>query len=74
MYLAYFKASLGDQGKTRAPHKVCALCVKTLRKLSKGKPKYLKFGIPMIWRESKDQLNDCDFCKVNVKGFDTKNK
>ena len=30
--------------------------------------KYLKNGIPMIWREPKDHINGCYFYKVNVKG------
>ena len=28
----------------------------------------------MTWGEPKDQLNDCYFCKVNVKSFNRKNK
>ena len=74
VYLAYFKSPAGDQHKTWAIYKVCALCVDTIRNLSLGKLKYLKFWIPMIWREPKDHLNDCCFCKLNVKGFNRKNK
>ena len=74
VYLAYFKVPLGDQDKAQTPHKVCALCVETLRKWSQGKPKGLKIGIPMIWREPKDHLNDCYFSKVNVTGFHRINK
>ena len=43
-------------------------CALKLRKWSQGKPKYLKFGIPMIWRESKNHLNDCKFTKLMSKG------
>ena len=74
VYLAYFKVPLEYQDKTWAPHKVCARCVESLRKWSQGKPKYMKFGIPMIWREPKNHFNVCYFCKVNVKGFNKKNK
>ena len=74
VHLAYFKVPLGNQDKTWASPKVCALCVETLRKWSQGKPKYLKFGISMITREAKGHLNDCYFCKVNIKGFNRKNK
>ena len=74
VYLVYLKVPLRDQDKTWTTHKIYALCVGTLRKWSEGKPKYLKFEIPMIWREPKDNLNDCYFCKVNVKGFQRKNK
>ena len=74
LYLAYFEVPLGDQDKTWAAHKVCALCVETLTKWSQVKPKYFKFGTPMIQREPKDHLKDCYFCKVNVKGFSWKNK
>ncbi|KAI6658736.1 hypothetical protein LOD99_15059 [Oopsacas minuta] len=47
---------------------VCKSCVELLRSWSKGKEKHLPFGIPMIWRESKNHFDDCYFCMVNVMG------
>ena len=71
-YQAYFKVPLGDQDKTWAPHKACSTCVETLRAWTQGKPKQMRFGIPMIWREQKNHVDDCYFCMVNVKGFNKK--
>ncbi|KAI6659517.1 hypothetical protein LOD99_14442 [Oopsacas minuta] len=68
-YHAYFKVKLGGQDKSWAPHKVCKSCVELLRYWSKGKEKHLPFGIPMIWRESKNHFDDCYFSMVNVMGY-----
>ena len=74
VYLAYFGVPLGDQDKSWAPHQVCTTCVETLRSWSQGKNAKLKFGVPMVWREPKNHVDDCYFCFVNVKGFNKKNK
>ena len=74
VYFAYFKVKLGDQDKHWAPHKVCKTCIESLRSWSQGKNAKLKFGIPMVWREQTNHLEDCYFCLVNVKGFNKKNK
>ena len=74
VYYAYFGIKLGDQDKTWAPHKVCRICVESLRRWSKGKQKSMSFGVPMVWREPKGHGNDCYFCSCNVSGFNTKNK
>jgi hypothetical protein len=37
VHYAYLGVKLGDQDKSRAPHKVCYVCVEDLRKWSKGK-------------------------------------
>ena len=74
LYFAYFKVKLGDQDKSWAPHKVCKSCVESLRYWSQGKDRHLKFGIPMIWREQKNHVDDCYFCLVNVKGYNKRNK
>lgn len=73
-YLAYFGIKLCDQDKSWAPHKVCRACVKNLRQWTKGKRKSLSFGIPMIWRDPTNHVDDCYFCIVNVAGFSSKNK
>ena len=74
IYLAYFGVPLGDQDKSWGPHQVCTTCVETLRSWSQGKNAKLKFGVPMVWREPKNHVDDCYFCLVNVKGFNKKNK
>ena len=74
IYLAYFGVPLGDQDKSWAPHQVCTTCVETLRSWSQGKNAKLKFGVPIVCREPKHDVDDCYFCLVNVKGFNKKNK
>ena len=73
-YLAYFGVPLGDQDKSWAPHQVCTTCVKTLRSWFQGKNAKLKFGVPMVWREPKNHVDNCYLCLVNVKEFNKKNK
>ena len=73
-YKAYFQVPLGDQEKNWAPHVVCHNCEEMLRDWTKGKRKGLPFGVPMVWREPKDHLNDCYFCMVNLKGIGKKNR
>lgn len=73
-YNSYFKIKLGDQDKTWAPHIVCKVCVEHLRQWTNGTRKSLKFGIPMIWREQRNHINDCYFCMVSIKGINGRNK
>jgi hypothetical protein len=58
VYCACFGVKLGDQDKSWAPHKVCYVCVENLKKLSKGKKKAFRFGIPMTWKEQKSHMID----------------
>lgn len=73
-YLAYFGCKLGDQDKSWAPHVVCRSCEEYLRLWFNGKRKSMPFGIPMIWREPKNHVDDCYFCMTNVRGFSKKNR
>ena len=73
-YLSYFKMKLGDQDKSWAPHAVCKTCVEMLRSWTQGKNVQMNFGIPMIWREQKNHVDDCYFCLINMKGYNRKNK
>ncbi|KAL4113048.1 hypothetical protein QTP88_016749 [Uroleucon formosanum] len=73
-YYAYFGIKIGDQNKSRAPHKVCKICFEDLRNWTKGKKKALSFGIPMVWREPKNHGDNCYFCACNVQGLNIKNK
>ena len=74
LYHAYFGIQLGDQDKERSPHIVCQKCFINLNNWSRNKISSLPFGIPMIWREPKNHLDDCYFCMVKTSGFNLKNK
>ena len=41
---------------------------------SKGTRHHLTFGIPMIWREPRNHVDDCYFCLVNTSGRNKKNR
>ena len=49
-------------------------CEEMLRDWTKERRKGLPFGVPMVWRELKDHLNDCFVCMVNTKGIGKKNR
>ena len=68
-YLAYFKAMLGDQDKSRAPHIACKQCVEHLRQWTKKNRKSLRFGVPISWCQLQNHINDCYFCAVTTKGM-----
>ena len=65
---------LGDQDKEWSPHIVCQKCFMNLHNWSRNKLKSLPFGIPMIWREPTNHIDDCYFCIVKTVGFNQKNK
>ena len=65
---------MAPRSDSGSPALVCTTCVKTLKSWSQGKNAKLKFGVPMVWRETKNHVDDCYFCLVNVKGFNKKNK
>jgi hypothetical protein len=67
VYYAYFGVKLGYQYKSWAPHKVCYVCVEDLKKSLKEKKKAFRFDDQMIWREPKNQSDDCYFCCYDVK-------
>lgn len=68
-YEAYFGRKLAQKNKYWVPNIVCKPCVESLRYWSQGSRKGLQFGVPMIWTEPTNHLNDCYFCAVNVKGI-----
>ena len=72
-YYAYFGIKLGDQDKPWALLVVCKTCVKRLRQWTSGTRQSMGFGIPMVWRESTNHVDDCYFCSINVTGVN-KNK
>ena len=73
-HLAYFGVKLGEQDKPWAPYSVCWSCVESLRKWINGKRNSLSFGIPVVWRESKNHLDDFYFFPVKVSQFNSKTK
>ena len=73
-YLAYFGMHLGDQDKEWAPHSVCSECYSLLRSWTNKTNRHLKFGIPMVWREPSNHHDDCYFCMVKTRGFNTRNR
>ena len=74
VYYTYFKIKLGDQDKTWATHIVCKAWKESVRLWTTGKKAALKFGIPIIWREPANHLDDCYFCMTNLVGFNKKNQ
>ena len=74
IYDTYFDCCLGDQDKSWVPHVCCVRCVKTLSAWYAGKNLHMKFGVPMIWREQKDNSNDCYFCQHDFTGCTTAKK
>jgi hypothetical protein len=73
-YQHYFGCKIGDQDKQWAPHVCCTVCTSGLTQWLNGKRSSMPFGVPMVWREPKNHLNDCYFCLTNVAGFTKKNK
>ena len=65
---------LGDQDKSWAPHIVCKTCLEHLRQWTLGTRKSMRFGIPMIWREPRNHVDDCYFCAINVAGVNRKKR
>jgi uncharacterized protein (DUF2237 family) len=70
---AYVGIKLGDQNQSWTPHTVCSVCVEDLRNWTRGKKKTLWFGMPMVWRQPVNHVDDCCFCMCALKGFHTKN-
>ena len=67
-YYAYFGIKIRDQDKPWAPHVVCKTCSERLRQWTSGIRHSMGFGIPMVWREPTNHVDDCYFCSINVTG------
>ena len=65
---------LGDQAKFWCPNIVCKTCVEHLRKWKNGKLNSLKFGMPIIRRESQNHHDDCYFCAFDLVGLNKRTK
>ena len=70
----YFGIKLGDRNKPFAPLVFYKICVENLRDQRNDKKKIMPFTIPMVWKEGKYHITDCYFCKLKLKGIDSKNK
>ena len=73
-YCNYFGVKLKDQDKLFTPCICYKTCVENLRDWKNGKKKSMPFAILMVWREGKDSITDCNFCMINLKGINHKNK
>ena len=73
-YLAHFKLKLVEQDESWAPHNVCKTCVGNLRQWTKRARKQLSFGIPMLWREKKNHLDDYYFSLPKSYGYSKKTR
>ena len=73
-YEAYCGMKLGDQDKFWAAQKVCKHCTEMLCFWTKGKVSSMRFGVPMVWHEPKNHLDDCYFCMVDMSGWNQQKK
>ena len=67
-FCAYFGVQVGGQEKAWEPHVVCGNCRSTLEVWYRGESRRMKFGVPRIWREPTDHMENCYFCMVVVTG------
>lgn len=63
-YQHYFGMKVGDQDKSWAPHICCNSCSVLLREWLKNKKRSMAFGVPMVWREPTNHIDDCYFCST----------
>ena len=64
----------GDQEKPWAPLVACKIYVERLRQWTSGTRKSMGFGIPMVWREPTNHVDDCYFCSINMTGVNKKKR
>ena len=70
----YFKVPLGDQDRKLGSSQSVQSCVETLWSWSQGKSTKLKFGVPMVWREPANHLDNCYFKFFDVPGFNLRKR
>ena len=66
--------TLGGQDKSWAPHQVCKHRTETLRFWAQSKVSLMQFGVPMVWRESKNYRDDCYSGIVDMSGWNQQKK
>lgn len=67
LYAAYFGRLINEKPWT--PSVVCHSCVIALQKWATKKRDSMPFGVPMLWSEAINHVNDCYFCVTNVRGM-----
>ena len=67
-FYACFGVQVGDQDKDWALHVICGNCRSTLEVWYREESRRMNFGVPRIWREPTNHLENCNFCKVVVAG------
>lgn len=60
-YNKHFGCRVGNQNKTWAPHIICVSCYVTLLEWAKGKRRFMKIAVPMVWREPTNHVHDVIF-------------
>jgi hypothetical protein len=69
-YDRYFHPlELNDQDKPWAPHSICSCCYANLLAWYNGKNRHMPFGVPMMWLEPENHVDDCYFCMITTVGF-----
>ena len=51
-----------------------ARCVERLRQWTSGTRQSMGFGIPMVWGELTNHVDNCYFCSINVTGVNKKKR
>jgi hypothetical protein len=70
----YFGLEILNQNKPWVPHVVCGSCRSTLEACVRGEKRKMAFGIPRLWREPQNHVNDCFFCLVDLSHLKKKTK
>jgi len=65
-YLLYFGCKVGNQNKKWAPHVCYTTCSSKINAWVNGKGRCMPFGMPMVWRVSRNRSTDCYFCMVHL--------
>ena len=73
-YFHNFDCKIGDQDKSWAPHICCKPCYNGLTAWFNGKKAAFNFAVPMVWRELRNQEDDCYFCYTNIAGFNASSR
>ena len=73
IYYNCFKIHVSNQNEYWVPNISCNKCYTALIRWNKGSVNALKLKEPMKWRQPTNH-DDCYFCKINLSGYNSKNK